>query len=115
MDQLVPPALGWPMIVSGVLMLTVVVAATVVAWRQHVDTQATLRRMDADDERWAAHRQRQERLAKIRDRLYLEGLSEERRAEELEGRARFAERERRAQELLAQEEAARGDGTDARG
>jgi hypothetical protein len=32
-------------------MLTVVVAAIVVAWREHVDTQAMLRRMTADDER----------------------------------------------------------------
>jgi hypothetical protein len=52
--------------------------------------------------------------AEIRARLYLESLSEERREEEMEGRARFAERERRTQELLAQEEAARGDGTDGR-
>jgi hypothetical protein len=49
-----------------------------------------------------------ERLAKIRDRLYLEGRSEERRAEVLEGWRRVAERERRAQEILAQEEVVRG-------
>jgi hypothetical protein len=70
MDQLVPPALGWPLMVSRVLTRTMV--AALVAWRQHVDTQATRRRMDADDARWAAHRQRQQRLAEIRDRLYEE-------------------------------------------
>jgi hypothetical protein len=73
-----------------------------------------LRRMDADQERWAAHRQRQQCLAEIRDRLYVESLLEERRAQELEVRARLAEHERQAREILAQEEAARGDGTYAR-
>jgi hypothetical protein len=38
MDQPLPPALGCPTIVSGALMLTVVVAALVIAWREHVDT-----------------------------------------------------------------------------
>jgi hypothetical protein len=86
MDQLVPPALGWLLMVYGVCMLIVA------AWREHVDTRAMLRRMDADQERWAAHRQRQQRLAEIRDRLYVESLLEERPAQELEvrpvGRAR---------------------------
>jgi hypothetical protein len=65
--------------VYRVLMLIVVVAI-VVAWRGHVDTKAMLRRMKADDERWAADRERARRLQEIRERLYLEGLSEDRRA-----------------------------------
>jgi hypothetical protein len=62
-----------------------------VAWRDHVDTKAILRRWDANEER-------DRRLAEIGDRLYLEHLPEA----------------RRGLEILAQEEAARGDGTDAR-
>jgi hypothetical protein len=106
MDPLVPPALGWPLMGYGVCLLIVVVAI-VVAWREHVGTQAMRRRMDADQER-------DQRLAENRDRLYLEGLPAERRAREPEVRARLVERERRAQAILAQEEAARGNGADGR-
>jgi hypothetical protein len=111
MDQLMPL---WSVFLYGVLMLSVVVAAMVVAWREQLDAKAMLRRMKVEDERWAADRQLQERLTEIRDRLYLEGISEERRAQELEVRGRWAARERRAQDFLAQEAAARGDGHRAR-
>jgi Na+(H+)/acetate symporter ActP len=77
MDQRMPL---WSVFLYGVLMLSVVVAAIMVAWREHVDAKAMLRRMKADDERWAADRQRQQRLAEIRDWLYLESLPEQRRA-----------------------------------
>jgi hypothetical protein len=83
-------------------MVTVMVEAIVVAWRQHVDTQAMLARMEAN-------LARDRRLAEIRDGLYLESLPEERRVQELEWRAELA-----AREILVEEEAARGDGPDAR-
>jgi hypothetical protein len=108
MDQPLPPALGWPLTTHGVLTLIAAVVVAVLLWRHHADTQAMLRRMDAD-------LARDRRLAEVRDRLYLESLPEERRAQELELRAQLAERERRAQEILAQEEAAREGGTDGRG
>jgi ribosomal protein S21 len=105
MDQVVPSFLWWP---HGVLTLVAVAVAAFFIWRQHADTQALLRR-------WRQDGERQRRLTEIRDRLSLEGLSAERRAQELEWRRQAAERERRAREILALEEAARGDGADARG
>ena len=100
MDQLVPPPLGWSLMIYWVCLLIAVVAI-VVAWRNHVDTKAILRRGEAN-------LARDRRLAEIRDRLYLESLPEKSRARELAVRTRLAEHERRAREILGQEEAARG-------
>jgi hypothetical protein len=47
-------------------------------------------------------------------KLDLESLPEAQRAQEREWRRRLAEPERRAQEILAQEEEARRDGTEVR-